>query len=71
MFVKLLSGRRAGDVVDMKYLDAKALLDDGRAEFAFPPDPPAEPADPAPPGISPAAAKVVETAKRVQPKKNK
>lgn len=41
MFVKLLSGPRAGQEVEMKYQDAKALLNDGRAVLAFPPDPPA------------------------------
>jgi hypothetical protein len=40
MFVKLLSGRNAGQSVEMKYADAKPLLDDGRAVHAFPPDAP-------------------------------
>jgi hypothetical protein len=43
MFIKLLTGPRAGEVFEMKYADAKALIDDGRAVLAFPPDPPAVP----------------------------
>jgi hypothetical protein len=39
MFVKLLSGPRAGEAVEMKYADARALLNDGRAVLAYPPDP--------------------------------
>lgn len=41
MFVKLVNGPRAGESVEMNYLDAKPLIEDGRAEFSFPPDPPA------------------------------
>lgn len=41
MFVKLLSGPNAGEMVEMKYADAKPLLDDGRAVYGYPPDPPA------------------------------
>jgi len=32
MFVRLLVGPRKGEIVDMKFADAKPLLDDGRAE---------------------------------------
>lgn len=41
MFVRLKSGARAGEVHEMKFADAKPLLDDGRAEqvYAEPPAP--------------------------------
>jgi hypothetical protein len=32
MFVKLKTGARAGEVVEMKFADAQPLLEDGRAE---------------------------------------
>jgi hypothetical protein len=32
MFVRLKHGPRAGEAVEMKFADAKVLLDDGRAE---------------------------------------
>jgi hypothetical protein len=35
MFVRYLTGRRKGEVEEMKFLDARALLDDGRAERAY------------------------------------
>ena len=38
MFVTLKAGPRAGQVVEMKFIDAQALLADGRAE-KYPPDP--------------------------------
>lgn len=41
MFVRFLTGRRKGEVAEMKFVDAKALVDDGRAERAYQ-DPPAE-----------------------------
>jgi hypothetical protein len=41
MFVRLRTGNRAGEVHEMKFADAKPLLDDGRAEqvYAEPPAP--------------------------------
>jgi hypothetical protein len=38
MFVKIVSGRDAGQMVDMNYIDAKELLNDGRAVLAYPPE---------------------------------
>jgi hypothetical protein len=32
MFVKLLQGPRAGEIVEMKFMDAQPLLSDGRAQ---------------------------------------
>jgi hypothetical protein len=46
MFVKLLTGKRAGEIQEMKYADAVPMLAEGRAVLAFP-DPPAAPATPA------------------------
>jgi hypothetical protein len=46
MFVKFLSGRRAGEVAEMKYADAVPMLADGRAVLAFP-EPQSAPATPA------------------------
>jgi len=41
MFVRLKTGNRAGEVHEMKFADAKPLLDDGRAEQVYqePPEP--------------------------------
>jgi hypothetical protein len=39
MFVKMLVGPRAGEVVEMKYADALPLFSDSRAEPAYPGDP--------------------------------
>lgn len=44
MFVKLLGGPNAGKMVEMKYADARALLDTGRAVLGYPPDTPPPPA---------------------------
>jgi hypothetical protein len=51
MFVKLLAGGHAGEVVDMKYADAKILVDQGRAERVNfdRPEPEAELVPPLPP----------------------
>jgi hypothetical protein len=35
MFVRFLTGRRKGEIEEMKYVDAAMLLKDGRAEDAF------------------------------------
>jgi hypothetical protein len=35
MFVRLKTGRSAGEVHEMKFEDAQALLKDGRAEQAY------------------------------------
>ena len=35
MFVRFKTGAHAGEIAEMKFLDAKALLDDGRAEQAY------------------------------------
>jgi len=35
MYVRFLSGRRKGEVEEMKFLDAKAVIADGRAEDAY------------------------------------
>lgn len=39
MFIRFLSGSRKGQVEEMKFVDAAALLADGRAERAYPADP--------------------------------
>jgi hypothetical protein len=36
MFVRLEVGARAGEIVEMKFMDARVLLDDGRATPAYP-----------------------------------
>jgi hypothetical protein len=36
MFVKLKNGPRAGEIVEMKFTDARELLLDGRADPAYP-----------------------------------
>jgi hypothetical protein len=35
MFIKLKTGRDAGQIVEMKFEDAKAMLLDGRADPAY------------------------------------
>lgn len=63
MFVKLKTGRRAGEVVEMKFADARALIQAEQAEPAYqePPaaghaaGPPAPPSLPS--GIRPKAKK--------------
>ena len=35
MFVRLLTGARSGEIAEMKFADAKPLLDDGRAVRAY------------------------------------
>jgi hypothetical protein len=46
MFVKLLTGKRAGQIQEMKYADAVPMLAEGRAVLAFP-EPSSAPATPA------------------------
>ena len=53
MYVKFLSGPREGEIVEMKFLDAKAVINDGRAELAYRPD--AAVAEPAKPDSAPPA----------------
>lgn len=48
MFVKLKIGQRAGEIVEMKYMDAKELIDAGSAELAYPPDPDPDPVETVP-----------------------
>jgi hypothetical protein len=36
MFIRFKAGRRSGEVVEMKYPEAKALISDGRAELYIP-----------------------------------
>jgi hypothetical protein len=48
MFVKLKTGPRMGEIVEMKYVDAIPLIDDGRAQLAFAPDPSPAPIPAAP-----------------------
>ena len=42
MFVRLLQGPRAGEIVEMKFMDAQPLLADGRARRLEDADPPVE-----------------------------
>jgi len=35
MFVRFLTGRRKGELAELRFLDAQALIDDGRAERAY------------------------------------
>jgi len=35
MFVRFLTGRRQGEVAELRFLDAQVLIDDGRAERAY------------------------------------
>ena len=35
MFVRFLTGRRKGEIEEMKFVDAQAVIADGRAERAF------------------------------------
>lgn len=60
MFVKFLTGTRAGEIHEMKFVDAQALLADGRAEMAYQepkPAPPAPRANDAAPANPPKAKK--------------
>jgi hypothetical protein len=55
-FIRFKQGRRAGEEVEMKFADAKPLLEDGRAELVYPADPAAAPAKaPAVPSTAPGA----------------
>jgi len=35
MFVRFLTGRRKGEMAELRFLDAQALIEDGRAERAY------------------------------------
>ena len=62
MFVKLKTGRNGGEIVEMKFEDAKALLLDGRADPAYSDEPEAtqpiaEQSSPQKPAAKPRAKK--------------
>jgi hypothetical protein len=67
MFVRLLQGSRAGEIVEMKFMDAQPLLNDGRARRLDDGDPPVEAGAEAftkPPGKPAATPKSAKKGKR-------